>query len=77
MAALNTAIFARCYYLLPVEEQMNELTATLYDTDFYAWTQEQAQQTAWGTTGLDYITFPSACPYSTEQILNQEFRPGA
>lgn len=34
-----------------------------------------ALDTAWAETGLDYIVFPSACPYSGEQILDQDFLP--
>jgi glutamine synthetase adenylyltransferase len=34
-----------------------------------------AVDTAWVETGLDYITFPPACPYTVEQILQADFFP--
>lgn len=34
-----------------------------------------AVDTAWGETGLDYLTFPQACPYTVEQLFDEQFLP--
>jgi hypothetical protein len=36
---------------------------------------EVAVNTAWVETGLDYMTFPPACPYTSQQILDSDFFP--
>jgi hypothetical protein len=37
----------------------------------------KARQVAWGETGLDVVTFPLTCPFTHEQILNDNFFPDA
>jgi hypothetical protein len=50
-----------------------------YDTDFYAWTQRQAEayprarRQAHEQTGLPSTTFPEACPWSVAQVLDEDF----
>ncbi len=45
--------------------------------EFVSEVYESALQIAWGQTGLDYITFPVACPYAVAQILDEAFWPEA
>jgi hypothetical protein len=35
----------------------------------------KAQQAAWGETGLELKVFPPTCPYTTRQILDNNFFP--
>lgn len=56
-------------------------TSELYETDFYAWTVEQAKflrNGDWGNLDIPNLkeTFSQECPYSLEQILDFEFFPG-
>lgn len=44
---------------------------TLYGTDVYQWTQQQAA----ADTGLLLETFPAACPWTAEQVLDEDFWP--
>ena len=56
-----------------------------YETDLYAWAQEQAEMLrqrcdaaleAVAETGLPSATFPEACPWTVEQVLDGGFWPG-
>ncbi len=43
--------------------------------EFIAEVYESAVQIAWGQTGVDYIIFPVACPYTVDQVLDESFWP--
>jgi hypothetical protein len=53
------------------------MTTPDYDTNFYQWTQAQADALRAKETGLLLATFPEACPWSLAQVLAEDFWPEA
>ena len=62
------------------------MTLSTYDQDFYAWTQQQAdllRSRRYRELDLDHLretnleeqTFPEQCPYSWQQIADENFYP--
>ena len=69
---------------LTIAEQRREVVDHLADNPSLKAKLPEAMESAYGgailaaarETNLDLITFPSACPWSFEQILDAEFWPG-
>jgi hypothetical protein len=49
--------------------------SALYEQDFQAWANEQAGLLAVGETFLPKSTFPAVCPWTFEQMMDEEFWP--
>lgn len=63
-----------------IERRMRKtpsLKASLTDHDWWADAWDDAVQEPSRETGLSYKTFPEACPWTAEQVLDQAFFPGA
>lgn len=51
------------------------LKRSLEDSDWWADAWQDARHDARKETGIEYDRFPRACPWTTEEILNEEWFP--
>lgn len=57
--------------------KMPSLKTSLADPDWWADAWEDAAEAASKETGIAYADFPATCPWSPEEVMDQDFFPGA